>query len=368
MDTQNPERPSIRPARPTPLVLLLLTLMALSLTSSRAQPAPPLESIAEIRRLTWNELKMERPVRFEGIVYGKVPRTGRLLVQDAGEGVIVIPETINPPPPTGARIRVEGVTAQNATAKVKAKSITILDRRAGAPDSETLSIPEARDAAALTGALVEIRGVVAQVRTNRSKAASIMRNRVTISLRHQGETIKVLAPRPNRNVAAKIRHATIRARGPLMDVRRSPKHEHERILWATEWSMITFEKPGPLDPFSRAKISLDAIRSNAPMDDDRPIRFRGRIRKNLESGRFEIGLSPHPRAASFVAHRTNGRAFEIGEVVDLLGFPVNRADGVQFEVTDFRWLGLPGDAPLPEDGIVQLTNYVGLATTIVHIN
>jgi len=113
---------------------------------------------------------------------------------------------------------------------------------------------------------------------------------------------------------------------------------------------------------------MDGVRSQAPMDDDRPIRFRGRIRETLKSGRFSIGQSPLPRAASFVARKTHGRAFEVGEVVDLLGFPVNRADGVQFEVTDFRWLGLPGDTPLPEQGIVQLTNYVGLAATIAHIN
>ncbi len=356
-----PSSPALRAWAATLLAVLLATL------SARSQAAAVHTSIPEILEIPYNELTAQDPVRFECVVVGIVPRTGRLFVQENGHGLIVLPDSSGTMPPTGARILFEGTTFRNVTARARATRITILDPEAGIPEPQKPSVSEALKKDALDGALTELGGVIASVRTNIPPTASIMRNRVSMKLRQDGEMITVVAPKPNRIVAARIRHARIRARGPLMDVRRSPEHEPERILWAIDWKMIDIDEPGKLNPFVRRPFPSNAIQDNDPAPDDLPVRFRGRIRESLAEGRFAIGYVTDPGARFFMARKEHGRALAPGDVVDILGYPTAGPDGVGFEVTDFQMLGLPRDLERPEEGVVNLTNYVAYATTVAQI-
>ncbi|GEM_PF-2895161 len=150
-------------------------------------------SIAAIRELSHAQLNQKQPVKTEGVVYGIIPRTGRLMVQDEGKGLILIPSSKDSLPPVGARIAVEGFTESQGSTMVKAARITVLDATAGQPAPESLSLAAALSRKLLRGAFVETPGMVLNIRTNGQNVAPFLGNRFP------SQTIPERGPHPARS-------------------------------------------------------------------------------------------------------------------------------------------------------------------------
>jgi len=317
-----------------PLVGMLLVVL-------QCHAAAPYDSIRAIRVLSTSELSRRDPVRFEGVVFGMIPRTGRLMVQEDGKGLILIPPDKDSLPPLGARISVEGNTEPQGTTMVKATRITVLDANAGRPEPERLKIGEVLAREPLNGGFVELSGLIVSARTNAPDARPFLRNRVLLGLKQDGRTLNVLAPVPYQQAPPRLVMARVRARGQLVDVQVSPGADAERFLWVPQWREIIFEEAGPTDPFQQPVYPIKQILSEDQPAGDAPVRVRGRVYERTGPNQLLIGFLPTPRPPQFMARHEQPLPIQPGDVVDLLGFPKVAEDGSRFDIIDARRLELP---------------------------
>ena len=222
-----------------------------------------------------------------------------------------------------------------------------------------MEIPAALRQNPITGRLVEIAGMVQTVRTN-YVATSIRHNRVTLVLRHDHRVIPVIAPQPNRTNARRINLAHIRARGILFDVYEK-NDVVQRVLWATSWNDIEFERDGPENPFDRDVHSLQSVAEGNVDSGDEPIRLRARVLNAMDSQSFRVGRDLGSDSPTFLVRQDPVKPLFTGDVMDMIGFPLPGEDSNQFEMTSLRWLGLPGDVRAREGTWPGLSEYMPVA-------
>lgn len=336
--------------------LMALPVVCILLLGISSVAAPVYSSISAIRELSGPELAKRDSVRFEAVVFGIIKRTGRLMVQEDGQGLIMIPPPKISLPPVGAKIAVEGATEPQGTTMVKATRITILDEVFGQPNPVPLEISAALSINPLTGAFSEISGLIVNVRTNSRDARPFLRNRLSITLKRDGRTLSMVAPTPDKNAPARMNLARVRARGQLVEVKISPDVDPERFLWVSQWKEVQIEQEGPSDPYAISTYPIMQIVNKDLAPGDRPVRARGRIQERKGANLVVVGFNHNNRPPRYLARHEDGLEFQSGEVVDLLGFPGEAEDGSLFEITDARQLGLPRgvtDADLPKNSLAE---------------
>jgi PAS domain S-box-containing protein len=320
---------------------LLAALLVFSASLAAAPPQetlPVLTRVEDIRLLSPEKAERGYPVRFRGVVtyYGG---TGwELFVQDATGGVYIHTKADEVLPlEAGSWVEVEGTTTPGYFAPMIVEPRFRILGRGKHPTPHRTTLAEL-SAGALDSQWVEIEGVVRQAR--------IDTGHLSVHLSTAGGRVEVRIPGYwDKPAPANLVDARVRVRGAVGTMFNERRQLVGVRLFAPDLTFLSILSSAPADPFNVPVRPISRVLEFTP---EQAVGHRVKIRGVVTLHRLGRSLFVQGPTGSIYVESSQGTPLDIGDEVEVLGFPAPGARSPYLQDAIFRKVGrAPAAEPQP---------------------
>ena len=324
-------------------VLSVLSLVLLA-ACQRTDPgaAETLTRVADVMQASIAETRHGLPVQLEGVITYVDPSWNLLFFQDPSDGLYINLESQDEAAKhalrAGQRVRIEGVTGPSGQGVVR-PIFTVLEQEAAMPEAPVIAIDEISPLG-YSGDWVELRGVV--------RAAMWTDQRATLNVATLGGALNVRIMESDIAGMDTLIDAEVRVRGVAALI-----HEEGvitgRQMFTPRMSDIAVAMPPKPDPFAQAVHPIADLGTAAAGAGYHRVRVQGTVQQTQQYDRLVIA-----DATGRVEVRTPELVyFQLGDHVDLVGFPAPEAPGALLEYATVRLLERRSAGPASPPAILD---------------
>jgi PAS domain S-box-containing protein len=290
-----------------------------------------LTTVAELRKLSPDEARLNQPVRLRGVVIYSDAEWELLFVQDETGGIYVRQRAGELPLARGQLVEVQGVSARIGLCHLIDQPHIRVVGPAALPEPLELDIGELLQC---TGECrwLELRGIV--------NAVDRANNRPVLHL-HQGQEHLNVVLRdgfPHAGDLAWLVDAEVRVRGVCTAVAERRGRQTKVQLLVHTLADVIVERPAPPDPFNAAVTPISALSPTLAG-------HRVKVVATVADLTGQTKLRLRDETGEIVARLEEYSPVWPGDRVELLGFPSLEKPGFILDHSIMRLIALPASAP-----------------------